>query len=109
MERIFFILLAILIFGVMIASIPLYRRVQEGLDQLTRLTREHLTGARVIRAFTDEENEIKTFKEQNTALTAVQKFAGKISFQALFRFRRHPEEKPVCMGGQFITPRTKKQ
>lgn len=71
--------LSVVVFGIMLAGIPLYRKVQARLDRVLGITRENLSGARVIRAFTDEENEIKTFKEQNTALTAVQKFAGKIS------------------------------
>ncbi len=71
--------LCVVVFGIMLAGIPLYRKVQARLDRVLGITRENLSGARVIRAFTDEENEIKTFKEQNTALTAVQKFAGKIS------------------------------
>ncbi len=71
--------LCAVVFGIMLAGIPLYRKVQTKLDRVLGLTRENLAGARVIRAFTDEENEIEEFKKQNAALTAVQKFAGKIS------------------------------
>lgn len=71
--------LCVVVFGIMLAGIPLYRKVQAKLDRVLGITRENLSGARVIRAFTDEENEVREFQEQNTALTAVQKFAGKIS------------------------------
>lgn len=72
-------ILCAVVFGIMLAGIPLYRKVQARLDRVLGITRENLSGARVIRAFTDEENEIREFQKQNTALTAVQKFAGKIS------------------------------
>ncbi len=72
-------LLCVVVFGVMLASIPLYRRVQEGLDQLTRLTREHLTGARVIRAFNRQADEQAAFERSSGALVESQLFVGKIS------------------------------
>lgn len=72
-------LLSIVVFGVMFASIPLYRKVQTGLDRVLGITRENLTGARVIRAFGKEEEEIETFEEANVALNRVQMFVGRIS------------------------------
>ena len=72
-------LLSIVVFGVMIASIPLYKKVQAALDKVMLLTRENLTGVRVIRAFNKEEDEIKAFEASNEHLTEVQNFVGKIS------------------------------
>ena len=72
-------LLSIVVFGVMIASIPLYKKVQAALDRVMLLTRENLTGVRVIRAFNKEENELKAFGESNERLTDAQNFVGKIS------------------------------
>ena len=72
-------LLSIIVFGVMIASIPLYKKVQAALDRVMLLTRENLTGVRVIRAFNKEENELKAFGESNERLTDAQNFVGKIS------------------------------
>ena len=72
-------LLSIVVFGVMIASIPLYKKVQAALDKVLLLTRENLTGVRVIRAFNKEENEIRAFEESNEHLTAMQNFVGRIS------------------------------
>lgn len=71
--------LCAVVFGIMLAGIPLYRKVQAGLDRVLHITRENLSGTRVIRAFADEENEIQEFGRHNAALTAVQKLAGKIS------------------------------
>ena len=71
--------LCVIVFGIMLAGIPLYRKVQAGLDRVLGTTRENLSGARVIRAFADEERETETFGKYNAALTATQKFAGKIS------------------------------
>ncbi len=71
--------LMIIVFGIMIASIPLYRRVQARLDTVLKTTRENLNGTRVIRAFNREEDEIASFNEGNDALSKVQVFAGKIS------------------------------
>lgn len=71
--------LCIVVFGIMLAGIPLYRKVQASLDRVLGITRENLSGARVIRAFTDEENEVRAFEKESKALISVQKFAGKIS------------------------------
>lgn len=72
-------LLCIVVFGVMLISIPLYRKVQAGLDKVLAITRENLTGIRVIRAFAKEEEELEHFCESNEALTRLQMFVGKIS------------------------------
>jgi len=73
------LLLSAVVFGIMCISIPLYRKVQGKLDAITLLTRENLTGTRVIRAFHMEEEEKEEFKARNQELTAMQMFAGKIS------------------------------
>lgn len=72
-------LLSIVVFGVMLASIPLYKKVQMGLDRVLGITRENLTGARVIRAFGKEEEETDKFEEANLMLNKVQMFVGRIS------------------------------
>lgn len=72
-------LLAIVVFGIMLVSIPLYKKVQSRLDGVLGKTRENLAGARVIRAFCKEEAEINEFNERNSELTSVQKYVGKIS------------------------------
>jgi len=72
-------LLSIVVFGVMYISIPLYKKVQAALDKVLGITRENLTGVRVIRAFNKEENEIKNFNDSNDKLTDIQIFVGKIS------------------------------
>lgn len=72
-------LLSIVVFGVMLASIPLYRKVQTGLDRVLGITRENLTGARVIRAFGKEKEETEKFEESNEILNKVQMFVGRIS------------------------------
>lgn len=72
-------LLSIVVFGIMIASIPLYKKVQGRLDAVLGITRENLTGVRVIRAFHQEEEETKRFEESNQTLTKVQMFVGRIS------------------------------
>ncbi|MBD5483792.1 MAG: ABC transporter ATP-binding protein [Lachnospiraceae bacterium] len=72
-------LLCVVVFGIMAISIPLYRKVQAGLDQVLGITRENLTGARVIRAFHKEESEIARFDESNDHLTAMQNYVGRIS------------------------------
>lgn len=72
-------LLSIVVFGIMLISIPLYRRVQEALDKVLLLTRENLTGVRVIRAFGMEEEERERFAESNLFLLNLQKYVGKIS------------------------------
>lgn len=72
-------LLSLVVFGVMAVSIPLYRKVQAGLDRVLGITRENLTGARVIRAFHKESSEIARFDESNDHLTAMQNYVGRIS------------------------------
>lgn len=72
-------LLSLIVFGIMIWTIPLYRRVQEYLDKVLLTTRENLTGVRVIRAFNKEKEEQRRFEENNMALTKAQKFVGRIS------------------------------
>lgn len=71
--------LSIVVFGVMLACIPLYTKVQARLDRVLSTTRENLTGARVIRAFCREEDETAEFTARNEALTKTQKFVGWIS------------------------------
>lgn len=72
-------LLSLVVFGVMAVSIPLYRKVQERLDRVLGITRENLTGARVIRAFHKEEEEKSRFEEGLENLTAMQNHVGRIS------------------------------
>ena len=71
--------LAVVVFGIMLVTMPLYKKVQSGLDRTLGITRENLTGVRVIRAFHQEETEEKRFQESNQALTNMQMFVGKIS------------------------------
>ena len=71
--------LAVIVFTIILAGIPLYKRVQTRLDRVTGKTRQTLTGARVIRAFNKQESEISEFAEANNAHTDVQNFTGKIS------------------------------
>ncbi len=71
--------LCAVVFGIMLISIPLYKRVQGNLDKVTVSTRETLTGARVIRAFCKEEDEIADYNAKNEQLTKSQLFVGKIS------------------------------
>lgn len=72
-------LLSIVVFGIMILTMPLYKKVQAGLDSVLGATRENLTGARVIRAFNKENEEIEAFEEKNNALAHMQLFVGKLS------------------------------
>ncbi|MCD7835950.1 MAG: ABC transporter ATP-binding protein/permease [Lachnospiraceae bacterium] len=72
-------LLAITVFGIMLGTRPLYRKVQERLDAVLQITRENLTGVRVIRAFHQEDKEEEAFKENNSALAALQMYVGRIS------------------------------
>ncbi|MCM1345361.1 MAG: ABC transporter ATP-binding protein/permease [Muribaculaceae bacterium] len=72
-------LLAVVVFGIMMWTMPLYKKVQSGLDKVLGVTRENLTGVRVIRAFHKEEEEEEKFREYTTALANSQTFAGKIS------------------------------
>jgi ABC-type multidrug transport system fused ATPase/permease subunit len=72
-------LLSIVVFGVMVLTMPLYKKVQGGLDTVLGHTRENLAGARVIRAFHKEEDEIQTFEESNRFLTNMQIVVGRLS------------------------------
>jgi ABC-type multidrug transport system fused ATPase/permease subunit len=72
-------LLAIVVFGIMIISMPLYKKVQSALDKILGRTRENLAGARVIRAFGNERSEIEAFEVENELLLNTQVFVGKIS------------------------------
>ncbi len=72
-------LLSVVVFGIMLISIPLYRKVQSALDTVLGITRENLTGSRVIRAFNQEEDETEKFQEKNEVLTRIQLYVGKIS------------------------------
>ena len=72
-------LLSLIVFGVMLISMPLYKKVQGNLDKILGITRENLEGARVIRAFNKEQNEIAVFREENEQLTNMQLLVGKIS------------------------------
>lgn len=72
-------LLSVVVFGVMLVSIPLYKKVQAALDKVLGITRENLTGSRVIRAFNKQEDELDSFHEKNDALTKIQLYVGKIS------------------------------
>lgn len=72
-------LLSVVVFGIMLLTMPLYRRAQAGLDRLLRRTRENLSGVRVIRAFHKEAEETTQFAEENESLTRLQLFVGRIS------------------------------
>lgn len=72
-------LLSIVVFGIMLVSIPLFKKVQGALDGVLGITRENLTGSRVIRAFNKEETEIGKFNGKNDALTKIQLYVGRIS------------------------------
>jgi ABC-type multidrug transport system fused ATPase/permease subunit len=72
-------ILAVVVFAIVFANIPLYKKVQNGLDRVTLATRENLNGMRVIRAFHKEADEIAEFDQRNKALTKLQLFAGRIS------------------------------
>ena len=72
-------LLSVVVFGIMLSSIPLFIKVQSQLDRVLGITRENLTGVRVIRAFNKEEEEISHFKTENEQFTRLQTFVGKIS------------------------------
>lgn len=71
--------LAVIVFGIMIGTRPLYKKVQAGLDTILGITRENLTGVRVIRAFNKQDDEFARFKNKNEELNHLQKFVGKIS------------------------------
>lgn len=72
-------LLSVVVFGIMMLTMPLYKKVQGGLDRILGITRENLTGVRVLRAFNKEESEISRFEESNDGLAAWQKHVGKLS------------------------------
>lgn len=71
--------LSIVVFGIMKITIPLYKKVQAGLDEVLGITRENLTGIRVVRAFNKQESEIEHFDDRNDSLTNWQQFVGRIS------------------------------
>ena len=71
--------LSVVVFSIMLISIPLFKKVQGGLDNILKITRENLTGTRVVRAFNKEEEEIREFNAGNDTLNKNQLFAGKIS------------------------------
>ncbi|MBP5223407.1 MAG: ABC transporter ATP-binding protein, partial [Lachnospiraceae bacterium] len=71
--------LSVVVFGIMLITMPLYKKVQSALDKVLGITRENLTGVRVIRAFHQEETEEGRFQESNAVLTRLQMFVGKIS------------------------------
>lgn len=72
-------LLSVVVFGIMMLTMPMYKKVQAGLDSVLGATRENLTGARVIRAFNKEQEEIEAFEEKNETLSHMQLFVGKLS------------------------------
>ncbi len=72
------VLLAV-VFAIMLVSIPLFKKVQAGLDRVTGMTRENLTGVRVIRAFCREEHSVEEFESANRELTRLNEFVGRIS------------------------------
>jgi ABC-type multidrug transport system fused ATPase/permease subunit len=72
-------LLSIVVFGIMLITMPLYKKVQGKLDRVLLLTRENLDGARVLRAFNKEEDELAKFDSEHGELTRLQQFVGRIS------------------------------
>ncbi len=72
-------LLAVVVFAIMLCTIPLHKKAQKNLDRVTGITRENLTGVRVIRAFRKEQDEIDTFGQANDAHNHALNFVGKIS------------------------------
>jgi len=72
-------ILSLVVYGIMLISIPLYKKVQASLDKVLGITRENLTGVRVIRAFCKEQEEINEFDEKNKQLTRMNEFVGGIS------------------------------
>ncbi len=71
--------LALIVFGIMLITMPIYKRAQKALDSVLKSTRENLGGVRVIRAFCKEYSETDEFNARNEALTDIQKYVGKIS------------------------------
>lgn len=72
-------ILSVVVFGIMLLTIPLYKKVQARLDGVTGVTRENLSGVRVLRAFGKEEAEKAEFRGKNQGLTTLQKKVGRIS------------------------------
>ncbi len=72
-------LLSVVVYGIMLLTIPMYRKVQNALDQVLSRTRANLTGVRVIRAFSKEEEEISRFEKANKELVGIQTAVGSIS------------------------------
>lgn len=72
-------LLSIVVFGIMLITMPMYKKAQKGADKLLGRTRENLSGVRVIRAFRQEDEEIEAFNDENHTLTAIQRRVGRIS------------------------------
>ena len=72
-------LLSLVVFGIMVITMPLYKQVQKSLDDVLKITRENLTGIRVIRAFHKEQDEIKKFEKEHKELTGMQLHVGRIS------------------------------
>ena len=72
-------ILSVIVFGIMLISIPIHKKVQKHLDGVLKKTRESLFGARVIRAFCKEEDETREFKKSNSELNSIQKFSGRVS------------------------------
>lgn len=73
------VLLSAVVAVIMKCTVPMYKNVQNTLDSVTLMTRENLTGARVIRAFTEEDDEYNKFKEKNNLLAHFQRSVGRIS------------------------------
>lgn len=71
--------LCVVVFAIMFYSIPMYKKVQAQLDKVLKITRENLTGVRVIRAFNKEQDEIERYNETNEELTRLQLFVGRLS------------------------------
>ena len=72
-------LLSVVVFGIMLITMPLYKKAQKGTDRLLSRTRENLSGVRVIRAFGNEDEEIGAFSDENSSLTVIQRRVGRIS------------------------------
>ena len=73
------VILSVIVFGIMLITMPLYKRVQGGVDSVVEKTRDNLSGVRVIRAFSSEDEEISDFGARNNALAKGQRLAGRIS------------------------------
>ena len=71
--------LCLVVFGIMLITMPMYKKVQAGLDRVTSATRQNLSGVRVLRAFCKEEHEVSHFSKETQKLTQSQLFAGRIS------------------------------